>query len=237
MSGAQPADPAPAGTKPAPPTSEAELDRLADAVDMDGLDESDADDDDLAEFASLATELLQEEGAAPGATNGTAPTTNGATARARAEAALGSLMSRARTSGFGGLRFGSATAAPATTGPARDAFHVLGVRDAARWREVVTRDAAKPAHNRPISRSYRCARGAVRKLDEKTASALAADAMRAAAKDCRIPADTMPELVELAERLGPAFLPEIERALASRVKGDPDFYGAKFPKAAGRFCA
>lgn len=218
--------------------------KLADEVAQELADE--LDDEDTAEFDNLASELLKEEdtavngtsaGTKPAPTPGLNPGVLPARAAAHSSAAaalssLNSLMSRARAGGLGGLRFGSG-AATAQTDPF---IEVLGPREGARWREVLARDAARPPVGpRALSRAYRCDRSRVRALDLPAATALAADAVREAAVAIKAPPAELAKLSAFADRMGPAFLPEVERAIAARLASDPDYDPARFPFAAARF--
>lgn len=210
--------------------TEAELDRMADKA-MELADDS--DDADGAEFDDLASELMQDS-AQPAVANGAKPAPGGvpASSAAAAFSSFNSLMSRARAGGLGGLRFGSGPAATQS-----DPFiEVLGTREGARWREVLARDATQTAVGpRALSRAYRSDHKRVGALDEKAACALAKDAVREAAATIKASVAELPTLQAFADHMGPAFLPEVERALAARLASDPDYDPKRFPAAAKRF--
>lgn len=233
------------GSGNAADTTDAELDRLAEEALR-----AEATED--AELDNLAAELLSEgttSGAgAGGAPNGSstttasvkptpssaaptpvhAPGTAGAAA-ASGMAALNSLMSRAR-----GMRFATGSVTGSAQVP--DPYAVLGVRDAAIWRQVLANDAARPpAGPRATSRSYRCDNSRVNPLDDKAAEALARDAAESAAVAIKANQIEKDRLRELATNMAPAFRAEIERALAARIATDPDFDSKRFPVAAARF--
>ena len=209
------------------PSTDAELDRLADEALR-----ADAED---AELDSIAAELLQENsnGVEPnGSPQSNQPTPVRAPGAAGAAAASGmaafnSLMSRAR-----GMRFGTPTGAAAPPDP----YAILGTREAAIWRQVLANDSARPPVGpRALSRSYKCDNRRVRALDDEAVAELAAEATREAATAIKAGAAEVQGFDKFARGMAGAFRAEIERALAARLATDPDFDAQRFPNAAQRF--
>lgn len=170
----------------------------------------------------------------------------GVTTRAPGTATLGVPAA----SKAGSLRFGSAATRATSSGSMSrsspnvggqtDGFDaILGMREAARVRAVLVRDAerlGKESRRRPLSRGYRQAGDSIEFLTPAFAGHLGANAMREGLQG-RLTAANLETLLALAEtpRMGMLLMREIEAALRTRISVDPDFDASRFPLAAARF--
>ncbi len=156
--------------------------------------------------------------------------------------------SRAAPTAFGMSPTLARAVHPVAPAPARGADGLdalLGMREAARVRAVLARDATRIARSsgrrRRMSRGYRASDAGpeVEALSAASAAAHAAwvarEALGKAGKSEEEIEDV--ETVVGSERMGAMLAMEIETAVRQRLASDPDFDPALYPQAAKRFCA
>jgi hypothetical protein len=126
-----------------------------------------------------------------------------------------------------------------STAQADDLGSVFGVREAARVRAILQRDAerlAQEPRRRPLSRAYR---GSSDPVEPLTAESVARESARAVRVELQRTVGGA-ELEGIVSRLGTSrmgalLLREVEAALRARLSVDRDFDPERFPNASSRF--